>query len=123
MTTKKYVPKKRAPAKRDWRKMLEAIATFVNVHDEHSKNLWNVLSALRGPDNMDGVSAGKFCTTGVIRYAAGITPGPTWMVVNPDTRERAGDRKHTPSGHFQDHARKAFVALDMNWEVTNDIRN
>ena len=119
MTTKKYVPKKRAPAKRDWRKMLKSIATFVNVHDEHSKNLWNVLSALRGPDNMYGVSAGKSCTTGVIRWAAGITPGPTWMVAVPDAQRYANARKTLEDSHFVIHARRAFIALGLKWDEVN----
>ena len=117
MTIKAKV-KKRAPAKHDWRKMLEAIVTFVNVHDEHSKNLWNVLSALRGPDE-DNLGHVKFDTTGVIRHTVGIIPGPTWMVAVPDAQRYANARKTLEDSHFVIHARRAFIALGLKWDEVN----
>jgi hypothetical protein len=114
MTTKKYIPKKRV-VKRDWRKMLKTIATFVNVHDEQAKDLWAVLSALRGPD-YEGY---KFSTTGVLRWAADITPGPHWAVSNRDEDRWAKHRDSLPYDHFGTHIRKAFLALDLKWGEVN----
>jgi hypothetical protein len=116
--TIKAKTKKRAPAKRDWRKMLKTIATFVNVHDKQATDLWAVLSALRGPD-ATGSNDLKYATTGVLRRAAGIPLGPHWAVSNRDEDRWAARRASLPYDHFGEHLRLAFTALDLKWEERN----
>jgi hypothetical protein len=87
------------------------------------RKLWDVLSALRGPDNAaPGV---KTSTTALIRYRA----FPEWcsestfpaMASSLDNIVRLKYRrsKLQRCTHFSDHARKAFLALGLEWDKDN----
>lgn len=98
--------------------MLDRMACALDS-TERSK-LWDVLTALRGPDTPD--VGRKSVTTAVIRAKA----FPLWMArgTNPGA-DTAGDYHPgeasrnevctTSSGHFQAHARRAFLALGLTW--------
>lgn len=90
--------------------------------------LWNVLTALRGPDNED--EDVKRATTEVIRWHfLGKDPnmdGFSGSFVGPDDE---GSRRlrvflSGPSGaielsHFRGHAKLAFAALGLKWDEVN----
>lgn len=89
------------------------------VTEEHHK-LWDVLTALRGPDSCNMNT--KEATTAVIRHAvfpqgrsnipANIGMDDTWAA------ERRAKMKNNGS-HFWDHAWHAFNALGLKWNSTN----
>lgn len=56
--------------KRDAKQMLDAVVKFLNVEDEESTMLWNILTALRGPDSEDFRL--KLDTTARLRHAIGL---------------------------------------------------
>src|SRR5574341_1987477 len=111
------------------REMLAALRKFFSKHQSRSRfeqrRLWNVLTALRGPDIADDNENIKTATTAVIRHAAF---GPDSRVrdfgyVNPDSPEQRDRRLNIPRDHFWDHATLAFEALGFVWEAVNKDRN
>jgi hypothetical protein len=112
---------------------LEVLVKAINT-DVDGKTLWNIISALRGPDrdlrilgdkelDMNSV---KDATTCVLRYALGLnygiqdgTGGNYWFSVNADTKAFAEYRKNIPYDHFGQHARDAFRALGLEWTKVN----
>ena len=118
--------------KEAWQQELARIVDFLNNAPEYeSKNLWAVLTALRGPDN-DGQEQ-KWATTSVIRHAAGLSPFGAISgraIINSDTSEYAKLRAEKYSkefrdwkwDHFYSHAVKAFDALGLLWEQENPNR-
>lgn len=112
------------------REVLDAIDQFLAQGPDHeARNLWQVLTALRGPD--DGNDQAKDQITAPIRGAAfprclkrapqpwpnpyGITDGKPrrfhrgWQIALPGTFALAP----TMSGHFDGHAINAARALDL----------
>lgn len=94
-----------------------------------AKDVWMVLSALRGPDknhqSLD-TSSKKEATTEVIRYC--VLPNlvsKVWFNMGPDTPNHASIRKQldTSSGddHFNNHVYLAFLALELKWSEKNDL--
>src|SRR3990167_6582144 len=98
------------------RKELDRIERFLLKGNQGAKDLWNILSALRGPD--DGNLGAKSTTTIPIRQMAfpklaqkgsndNIPAAFGWpdaKFVDPD------DDPHTPQ-HFRQHARDAWGAV------------
>jgi hypothetical protein len=89
-----------------------------------ARKLWNVLSALRGPDSTDFYL--KNCTTEVIRHRLlGKRGGELCpSLVSPDDekkRDRRRDmfQKFSQFDHFQRHARDAFKDMGMEWDKLN----
>lgn len=102
------------------------------------KLIWNVVSALRGPDRNLIVDGGerdmtdvKDATTCVLRYALGLNygirngrfVGSYWFSVHEDTKEFAEYRRERiPYDHFGLHARDAFRALGLSWDRVNTFK-
>lgn len=94
-----------------------------------ARDLWNILSAVRGPDRHDE-SAFKGAVTGVIRKVAfpkafkrtsRIESSPNQMSVsNGDAKTFALQRNQLESGHFRDHGSEAFTALGLSWAASNE---
>lgn len=91
--------------------------------DYRQKNdLWDILTALRGPDNtvMESYSAIKAATTAVIRWHVF-----GWNVAGntqPDSAVSVAVRKTIcvdRENHFGLHAYNAFKALGLKWDELN----
>lgn len=97
------------------RAIIMEIRGILRKGDEVSSALWDVLSAVRGPD--DGSLSVKECTTAVIR----------WRLFGNSCRARGAAWKDSPSlkkgrekiyrdlgggSHFVHHVKDAFSALD-----------
>jgi hypothetical protein len=110
---------------------LKRIVNFLNTAPgEDSKDLWHVITALRGPDDDD--YSVKTSTTSVIRYALGLTNSGV-AIVNSDDELKYDDRRvrfPLTTGyngkpmlstweHFSSHAYKAFKVLGLAWDKTN----
>lgn len=121
MKTKKakrkvYAPQ---PVPNTFKQMLDLTDRFLAAHtkDGHGKKLWDVLSALRGPDQEDASSA-KSAKTVPIRRAA--FPLVT-EVGRGQIPAHFGYREHTftvadnihASAHFNNHAENAARALKL----------
>ena len=105
------------PARLSVRQMLDCIDTYLAFKDDKSRDLWSVLSALRGPDSGDFRL--KNGTTIPIRRAA--FPKTTKSSVfgsvgasfgNP-RRHYAFMRNLVGSVHFKSHANKAAKVLSL----------
>lgn len=70
-------------------KLIEQIVESLNFQDEESRNLWYVLTALRGPDN-EG-SALKAETTAKLRRAIGLNASIFAIVSNENPPESHRD--------------------------------
>ncbi len=91
--------------------------------------LWDVLTALRGPDysgpeDVHEAADLKTATTCVVRDALGLTPArfETGFSSHPDELLLASVRcvlNEKPSSHFVAHARRAFDALGLAWLRVN----
>jgi hypothetical protein len=105
-------------------KMLEVLRTFFNddfIDFEERKKLWNILTALRGPDNQDRES--KLACVSLIRRAAVGQSFVDFGGYNRfDSEEDVEIRRRMPESHFQQHMRWAFAALDLYWHKVNDPR-
>lgn len=115
--------------------MLTLLRQFFRIAPmSESKKLYDVLSALRGPDFYDTESCDiKLSTTGLIRYKAfGDLLEPHAMVTREDQDKHRDTRRHLNSifdtnnllsndskiarrRHFIAHAKIAFIALGLNW--------
>ena len=136
--TKKAAKKKSIRAKlrvkRSFKPILKKIVAFLNVGDEQSTYLWDILSALRGPDHDHAIHA-KEATTAVVRYAIGLDDIHfTRAIVNPDTTDFVNRRvtgtgkypisnvRSATSNHFIRHQSNAFTALGLSWDSLNYIK-
>lgn len=107
-------------------RMLQSIGSYLGdsaVPKEERKKVWDVLVALRGPDNNDLVA--KRAMTGPIRYALFGKISSKFarksVLSNKDTAEFKAMRdqnkfKASQPKHFRRHAALAFKALDMQWQ-------
>lgn len=117
--------------------ILAQVVKYLNKGTD-AKSLWDVLTALRGPDaKIDGlpdtiIHTGfsmdevKDATTCVLRYALGLQYGiknghgdSYWFSLHPDSKKLAEYRKTIPYGHFRNHAEDAFRALGLSWSKIN----
>jgi hypothetical protein len=114
---------KEAKPPRDWKAELDRIVEFLNYgygDDVATSALWNVLSALRGPDEDDRMEALKCSTTAVIRHAIGLKTDS--LVIGPDEDRAVEVRKMVEElapTHFIWHAKNAFSALGLKWAENN----
>ena len=98
------------------RQALDAIQKMLDGQP-YSLELWNVLTALRGPDSRN--KRIKYATTAVIRQAAfPKKPTDASSVFCSDTflramRRRALFRNREDLNHFREHVRDAFAALGL----------
>lgn len=107
--------------------MLKLISDFLKRNDGESEILWDVLTALRGPD--DENENDKRATTEVIRYRlfgnAGRESSDGQRNLNgclygPDSESYVKIRERLPPSHFKGHAKKAFDALGLSWREVNE---
>jgi hypothetical protein len=121
------------------KEFLTALKAFFNdpsVHEHEHKNVYDVLTGLRGPDarDTDAVQDVKLATTSVIRFHTLGMPinKSCGAFVNPDsikyfqirTRNEPGKDVGEVAGfHFRAHARRAFWALGLDWETANPSTN
>jgi hypothetical protein len=85
------------------------------------KKLWDVMTALRGPDG-NGQEHRKGCATAVIRTAFLGTPQPFGTygaIFGKDGAGAAIMRSAMTSDHFASHAVSAFTALGLDWDKEN----
>jgi hypothetical protein len=121
--------------KPELRKVLNTIDNYLATGDQgDSRALWNILSALRGPDKLypevnKYYLSVKDVTTSVIRAAAFPKTaalshrdgGRVRASMMPDDFKYARVRtdRDFPSDHFTGHARSAFRALGLDWNNQN----
>ena len=106
-------------------KILREISKAVNGYNNAwGAELWNILTALRGPDNHSDEL--KDATTAVIRWYAGIPQENSGYAISlPDSEASAEFRVKLLKNlkgkdrHFVSHARGAFEALGLNWYEVN----
>lgn len=123
---------------------LEKLREMLTVRGDRfeRKCLWNVLTALRGPDLEDvgklNMRAVKHATTGVIRWhvlgpnagrfvnddEAGVQHEKYGCLYGPDSAAHLEVRKSLAGKsnlfHFFRHARDAFEALGLKWDAVNE---
>lgn len=82
-------------------------------------DMWNVLSGLRGPDSASDIQ--KDATTALIRKAVlGDICIPIGIIIkDTDSKEYVKTRRNMRTTHFQNHAYRAFHALDLDWYSDN----
>lgn len=94
----------------------------MNVKLLTGKDFFDVVSAIRGPDRLDGSIEVKNMTTAVIRYFAGIPTGrlgavvcspreakAMWELLTPESQQAVKDYLNHPlNWHFARHVKKAF---------------
>jgi hypothetical protein len=115
---KKPVQKRTKPTFKDAQKYLRAF--FKNASNTDVRALWDVLSALRGPDEPTNDEKFKDATTAVIREAflgKKVKTFPADFAI--DSEQRARTRIEMMYSHFRSHARSAFGALDLKWDEYN----
>lgn len=91
-----------------------------------ARQLWDVLSALRGPDYEYRSGDDKQATTCIIRaacfpktYANGHNRICIPASINDDHSGGPGRRHQLDCEHFRSHAQKAFRVLGLDWESEN----
>lgn len=109
--------------------MLKQIVDYLNEESDDAMRLWDVLSALRGPDsgNQDIFEAHriKTATTSVIRHAIKLRADNIQgvVVVQDDQNSLKLRCELDTFKHFAVHATKAFTALELNWFGVNNEKN
>lgn len=121
---------------RDILNVLTDISEIVSEKGRNGRDLWDILSALRGPDFDTGIRYKlsdtltidcfdlKDATTAVIRYNMGVSKDNAKLAIShPDSSDYARirillDRSDIPA-HFIVHAKKAFESLDLKWDEVN----
>lgn len=85
------------------------------------QDLWNILTALRGPDNKD--ERLKEATTGVLRHKLWLDDWSIGLFVsNPDEQAFLEIRKQIDIGqnsHFTRHIMAAFKSIGLQWNEVN----
>ena len=107
-----------------FRDVLNHIQSFLEsdgILSSEKYKLWDVLSALRGPDS--GTDTLKNSTTAVIRrHALGNSLGYVGATTNTDDDTYAANRANVGYryDHFHSHVLNAFSALDLDYFENND---
>lgn len=111
------------------KKVLDVIDKYLATGDkEDSRDLWDVLAALRGPDLSENCYLVKDATTSVIRAKAfprtaklsNREGGRVCASMAKDSMTNIATRYNQPSSHFIGHARSAFSALGLHWAKNNN---
>jgi hypothetical protein len=89
------------------------------ISNVHKKRVWNVITALRGPDDENTFL--KEATTAVIRHKVMGGHIPVGAIINPDNDVYAKHRRNMDAryDHFSRHVMYAFDALKLDWNGTN----
>jgi hypothetical protein len=132
----KKVIKKRQPKPQTLRGILDKLDAVLNGPDMNlASQLWDVLTALRGPDSTASRrSEIKYATTAVIRRVAfpktaAINDNMIPAVFSSDSLNAqeirtnelvlTGEVDKAMGWHFDHHARIAFQALGLDWSAVN----
>jgi hypothetical protein len=110
---------------------LDDVLEVIDTHmlTSQSGDLYDILTALRGPDTNDTrFNDLKIPITTIVRYAVCKKSKAHFKgLIENDTEQKAKMRvdvyselRHT-HGHFLDHAKAAFHALGLSWDKVNDI--
>ena len=99
---------------------------FRAANDTTKRQIWNILSALRGPDSENwgiGIRE-KSATTAIIRhkvFGATLENSSVGVSSHPDRQDYADYRKtdNFISSHFSSHTKEAFSALNLKWSEVN----
>ena len=97
---------------------------YWDVKARTARQLWDVLSALRGPDNENNEV--KHATTAIIRaacfpktYSGGDICIPATMCHDSERDRDARTASNKIGYHFRRHAQTAFDALGLSWHEVN----
>jgi hypothetical protein len=96
--------------------------TFRETDKKGREEIWDILTALRGPD--DGSSTSKNAATCVIRYnvfGKKAMHGFPAMIHNDSQLDLNNRKTMAGSYHFKSHAENAFKALGLNWNEVNEV--
>jgi hypothetical protein len=125
--------------------VLTTLRSMFNTDTVDAREAWNIISALRGPDNSASKGIVKYATTSVIRwkalgleannknlfpendYGQPLTYNYHGMTVAPDCEEfvavrkslHAYDGRYITDEHFMQHVRWAFFELRLEWDKVN----
>lgn len=105
--------KKVDTSKRAVRTLLKQMVNILNTGDENSKRLWDILSALRGPD-ADNTYTLKKRTTARVRAVIGLKNGDRFIINSklvPAEDVRFVLKNAT--NHFQNHYQTAVEAIKI----------
>jgi hypothetical protein len=92
--------------------------------DDSHKKVWDILSALRGPDDEERRPKDtKAATTGIIRYMVFRDDASFGVITFRDCAAYAAIRRRLPRAHdhFSNHARHAFEVLGLKWRSVNKL--
>lgn len=103
-----------------------------SIEEFEKRKLWNILTALRGPDNSNDFST-KEATTAVVRahffWKDGHIPRDFidrgrdlfGSIIREDSTRHALKRVRDDDGgvHFRSHVLKAFDAFGLKWDESN----
>jgi hypothetical protein len=106
-------------------KMVVVLRTFFNddfIDFEERKELWDILTALRGPDNQDG-TVKLACVSQIRRAVAGQSFTDFGAYHRFDSEEDANIRSKMETSHFKLHMHAAFEALGLHWYAVNRPKN
>lgn len=99
--------------------VIDKFGADTKVKSEEKRKLWDVLSALRGPDS-NSESSLKGSLTCVIREHAVPRLAEKYAMLLLDNQGLCSERRFIyPSTHFTTHALKAFDALGLHWGKVN----
>jgi hypothetical protein len=117
----KSVKSAKKPTLKDAQKYLQGFFKRATYGD--CQRLWDVLSALRGPDSAELDL--KIATTAVIRqiFFKNIIL-PYSLTVECDSSESKKYREELvgTASHFYVHAKRAFFALGLDWNEVNPVK-
>lgn len=104
---------------------LRQFLTNDEIDSEERRNVWDVLTALRGPDNESLYDIKQNATT-VLRYALLGKEGyslPLGADVFADSDHKSKRRteleKDADNFHFYNHLKRGFNALSLKWNEEN----
>jgi hypothetical protein len=105
------------------RKFITTLRQQFKAADKTSqKQIWNILTALRGPDNSTNMME-KASTTAVIRQAVfgAKSAVGNFADIESDNENAAFHRQNGKfnSDHFKHHASSAFQSLNLKWDTVN----
>lgn len=110
------------------KRLLYRIDTVLAEASDDSIKLWDILTALRGPDALGSLT--KNATTAVIRATAFPRTynskqegepfgGAILATFKKDQSGNVAIRQGIDGGHFRSHAKYAFHALGLDWDKVN----
>ncbi len=118
MAVKKRTTKRQTPFQR----VLGEVDKLLAKRNHDSQKLWNVLSALRGPDmtgdtRFDGASLKDYTTIPIRRAALPLTAksgsGANGAMFHSGYKFKLPTHGETRSGHFRRHIKSAALALGI----------